>query len=134
MKVFVNGTFDILHPGHIELLNTARGYGDYLLVAIDSDRRVSELKGASRPVNPQDTRRIILANLKAVDEVKLFDTDRELINIIRSYAPDIMIVGSDYRDKRVIGSEYAGKLIFFERIDEYSTTNTIQNIGNRRPV
>ena len=134
MKVFVNGTFDILHPGHIELLNTARGYGDYLLVAIDSDRRVSELKGASRPVNPQDTRRIILANLKAVDEVKLFDTDRELINIIRSYAPDIMIVGSDYRDKRVIGSEYAGKLIFFERIDEYSTTNTIQNIGNRRSM
>ena len=81
--VFINGTFDILHPGHIALLNTARSHGDYLVVAIDSDRRVQELKGISRPVNNQNDRRIMLSNLKAVDLVEIFDTDEELMTEIK---------------------------------------------------
>lgn len=131
-KVFVNGSFDLLHPGHIRLLNTARSFGDYLLVAIDSDRRIAEKKGSDRPVNNQFTRQVIMNNLKAVDEVKVFDSDIELVEIIKHFEPDIMIVGSDWKDKTVIGSEYARRLEFFERQDDYSTTSTLQNYINRR--
>ena len=82
--VMVNGTFDVLHPGHIALLNTARSYGDYLIVAIDTDRRVKELKGDSRPVNNQDDRRIMLSNLKAVDIVEIFDSKEQLIEYLKT--------------------------------------------------
>jgi D-beta-D-heptose 7-phosphate kinase/D-beta-D-heptose 1-phosphate adenosyltransferase len=130
--VFINGTFDILHPGHIALLNTAKSHGDYLVVAIDSDRRVQELKGISRPVNNQNTRRIMLSNLKAVDLVEIFDTDEELMNIIKTYSPSIMFKGSDWKDQTIIGGHLVNHIEYFDRIDDYSTTNTIQNIIDRR--
>jgi rfaE bifunctional protein nucleotidyltransferase chain/domain len=129
--VFINGTFDILHPGHIALLNTARSHGDYLVVAIDSDRRVQELKGISRPVNNQHDRRIMLSNLKAVDLVEIFDTDEELMNIIKTYSPSIMFKGSDWKDQTIIGGHLVNHIEYFDRIDDYSTTNTIQHIINR---
>lgn len=129
--VFINGTFDILHPGHIALLNTARSHGNYLVVAIDSDRRVQELKGISRPVNNQNTRRIMLSNLKAVDLVEIFDTDEELMNIIKTYSPSIMFKGSDWKDQTIIGGHLVKHIEYFDRIDDYSTTNTIQHIINR---
>ena len=81
-KVFVNGTFDVLHPGHLALLNYARSLGDYVVVGIDTDDRVREKKGPSRPVNGEKDRRIMLLNLKSVDEVKFFGTDEELENYI----------------------------------------------------
>lgn len=130
--VFVNGTFDVLHPGHLALLNYARSLGDYVVVGIDTDDRVKEKKGPSRPVNCEEDRKIMLLNLKSVDEVKFFGTDEELKNLIKSIKPDIMVVGSDWKDKSVIGSYYAAKLLFFDRIDEYSTTKTIQSIIDRR--
>ena len=80
-RVIVNGTFDILHRGHIEMLNYARSLGDYLLVCIDSDRRVKELKGDSRPINRQEDRKYHLDNIKAIDAVWLFDTADELEHI-----------------------------------------------------
>jgi D-beta-D-heptose 7-phosphate kinase/D-beta-D-heptose 1-phosphate adenosyltransferase len=129
--VFINGTFDILHPGHIALLNTARSHGDYLVVAIDSDRRVQELKGISRPVNNQNTRRIMLSNLKAVDLVEIFDTDEELMNIIKTYSPSIMFKGSDWKGQSIIGGHLVNHIEYFDRIDDHSTTNTIQAIINR---
>jgi D-beta-D-heptose 7-phosphate kinase/D-beta-D-heptose 1-phosphate adenosyltransferase len=129
--VFINGTFDILHPGHIALLNTAKSHGDYLVVAIDSDRRVQELKGISRPVNNQNTRRIMLSNLKAVDLVEIFDTVEELMNIIKTYSPSIMFKGSDWKDQTIIGGHLVNHIEYFDRIDDYSTTNTIQHIINR---
>lgn len=128
--VVVNGTFDILHLGHLALLNYARAQGDYLIVAIDSDRRVRELKGPTRPVNTQDERMMMLRNLKPVDEVQIFDTDQDLIDIIKK--ADVMVKGSDYRDRSIIGRTHCKELIFFERIDGYSTTNAIENIANRR--
>ena len=130
-KVFVNGTFDILHCGHLELLNYAKSYGDYLIVAIDTDERVKEKKGSSRPIHNQDERSFFLRMLKPVNQVELFSTDEELENLIKEFNPDIMIVGSDYKNKRVIGSEYAKKLLFFDRIDGYSTTQIIQSIIDR---
>lgn len=134
IKVFVNGTFDILHPGHMQLITFASNSGDYLKVAIDSDRRVKQLKGETRPINDEKTRSIMLFHVKGVDEVSIFDNEEELINTIRSYGPDIMIVGSDYRNKRVIGSEYAKQLLFFDRIDAYSSTRVIEKIQNEHTL
>lgn len=131
MNIFVNGTFDILHRGHIELLNYAKNLGEYLLVGIDSDKRVKEKKGSTRPIHSQEERKFFLENLKAVDSVNIFSSDHELEMMIKSFKPDIMVVGSDWKDKSVIGSYYAAKLIFFERIGEYSTTKTIQDIIDR---
>lgn len=131
-KIFVNGSFDLLHPGHICLLNTAKSLGDYLLVALDSDRRIAEKKGFDRPINNSFVRTNLISNLKAVNEVKLFDSDDELRDIIKIYQPDIMIIGSDWKNKPVIGSEFAKELKFFDRYGDYSTTNTIENYLNRR--
>ena len=126
--IFVNGTFDILHPGHIQLLNYAKSLGDSLTVGIDSDRRVREKKGPTRPVNSVGDRAYMLQNLKAVDYIVIFDSDEELERCIKTVQPDIMVVGSDWKDKSVIGSMYSAELRFFDRIDEYATTKTIESI------
>lgn len=132
IKVFVNGSFDVLHRGHLDLLNSAKSFGDYLLVAIDSDRRISEKKGLDRPFNPQLERLAMMQNLKAVDETKVFDSDEELIDIIREYQPDIMIVGSDWRGKPIVGEQYTKELRYFERIRDASTTQKIESYISRR--
>ena len=130
-QIFVNGTFDILHPGHVQLLNYAKSLGDTLTVGIDSDRRVQEKKGSTRPVNSVGDRAYMLQNLKAVDYIVIFDSDKELERCIKTVKPDIMVVGSDWKDKSVIGSMYSAELRFFDRIEEYATTKTIQDIINR---
>lgn len=128
-KIFVNGTFDILHDGHLQLLNHAKSLGDSLSVGIDSDERVKLLKGESRPINNQQERANMLINLKAVDHVYIFDTDEELKHLVSIH--DAMVKGADYKDKPVIGSEVCKELIFFEIIDGYSTTKKIQDITTR---
>jgi D-beta-D-heptose 7-phosphate kinase/D-beta-D-heptose 1-phosphate adenosyltransferase len=129
--VIVNGTFDILHPGHIGMLNTARSLGDYLVVCIDTDRRVKELKGDSRPINDQYFRKVMLQNIKAVDIVELFDSQEDLIELIKLYKPDIMVKGSDWRGKSVVAEQYVNSIHWYDRIDEYSTTQIIQRITDR---
>ncbi len=132
MKVMVNGTFDILHRGHIELLNYAKSLGDQLLVAIDTDRRVTELKGIGRPINKQEDRKLFLYNLRAVDIVMLFDSKEELVNIMKEYQPDIYVKGSDWKkDIPSTAEQHCKKVIYYDRVGEYSTTNTIQNIISR---
>jgi len=128
-KVFVNGTFDILHRGHLELLTFARDQGDWLTVAIDSDRRVKQLKGHSRPINSMAERADLLRHLRAVDQVVVFDTDEELITLISQH--DVMVKGSDYQDKHIVGADVCKEIIFFERLNGYSTTEKIQHIINR---
>lgn len=127
-KVFVNGTFDLIHPGHLELLYYAKSLGDHLLVALDADERVKKLKGSNRPINNLETRLTIMQSFKPVDKVVGFNSDKELENIIREYYPDFMLVGSDYKNKKVIGSEFAKNLIFFDRNNEYSSTKIIESI------
>ena len=124
-KVFVNGTFDVIHLGHIAMLNYAKSLGDYLIVAIDSDERVKQLKGPSRPINTVIERKTLLENLKSVDQVKIFHTDQELINIIETC--DVMVKGSDYKDQPIIGQDII-EIVFFDRIMEYSSTKKIQSI------
>ena len=129
--IFVNGTFDILHPGHVQLLNYAKSLGDSLTVGIDSDRRVREKKGPTRPINSVGDRAYMLQNLEAVDYIVIFDSDEELERCIKTVKPDIMVVGSDWKDKSVIGGMYAAELRFFDRIEEYATTKTIESIIDR---
>ena len=128
--IFVNGTFDILHPGHVQLLNYARSLGDSLIVAIDSDQRVRELKGKDRPINSEDDRKFMLENLCSVDSDWLFDSDQELEDICRLYNP-VMVKGSDYRGRAIVGQQYCKEIVFYDRIEPYSTTRTIQDIGSR---
>jgi D-beta-D-heptose 7-phosphate kinase/D-beta-D-heptose 1-phosphate adenosyltransferase len=130
--VMVNGTFDILHPGHVALLNTARSYGDHLIVAIDTDRRVRELKGEQRPINNQNDRRIMLSALKAVDIVELFDSKEELLNLMERYKPDVYVKGSDWKhDTKSTAHQYCKEVIYYDRIEEYSSTRIIESIINR---
>ena len=129
IRVIVNGTFDIIHPGHLALLNYAKSLGDSLIVAIDTDDRVKELKGPSRPINNQYERKLLLENLQAVDEVYLFGSKEELIDLIGEC--DIMVKGSDYQGKSVVGETNCKQVIYFDRIDEYSSTKKIEHIANR---
>ena len=129
-RVIVNGTFDILHTGHLDLLKFAKSRGDHLLVCIDTDARVRELKGSSRPINSQEDRRYMLESLKYVDEVRFFDSDQSLVDIIKEYQPAIMVKGSDYKGKTIVGQEYIPEMLYYERT-KHSTTKTIQDIINR---
>ena len=132
-KVIVNGTFDILHLGHLRLLEYARSIPQtYVYVLIDSDRRVRELKGQDRPVHNEYERASFLFALKSVDRVDVFDTDSELVDYIKNFEPDVMVKGSDYRDKPIIGAEYCKEIRFYDRLERYSTTNKIQDIIDRR--
>jgi D-beta-D-heptose 7-phosphate kinase/D-beta-D-heptose 1-phosphate adenosyltransferase len=129
-KILVNGAFDILHTGHIDLINYAKSLGDHLIVALDSDRRIKQNKGDSRPINDSVTRLMIMKNLKAVDQVVLFDNDDQLITLIKEV--DIRVIGSDWKDKEVVGRQYCKQLVFYDRVKDESTTKTIENIINRR--
>ena len=126
-KVFVNGTFDILHRGHLELLNYAKSLG-YVIVGIDTDECIKGKKGPTRPIHNQEERKFHLENLKSVDEVIFFSSEPEFEELIKSLQPDIIIVGSDWKEKSTIKTYYNGELIFFDRIEEYSTTKTIEKI------
>ena len=131
IKIFVNGTFDIVHRGHLEMLEYAKSLGNYLLVAIDADQRVKSLKGQNRPINNQEDRKYLLQNLRWVNEVRIFHSSDELENIIKHYDPDFMVKGSDYQGKPIIGEQYCKQIKFYKLVNGYSTRKTIQNITNR---
>ena len=131
VRVFVNGTFDLLHPGHISLLNWAKTLGDYVIVGIDTDDRVREKKGPTRPIYNQTDRGLMLIALESVDEVRYFDSDESLESLVKEIKPDVMVVGSDWKDKSVIGSYWSSDLKFFDRIEKYATSKTVQSIINR---
>ncbi len=135
MKVWVNGCFDILHTGHLELLKTAKSMGrdpenNILIVGIDSDRRVKELKGDNRPINSQEDRKKMLESLRFVDKVVIFDTSKELCQLVKDFEIDQMIVGTHYMNKEVIGSEHARMGVSYYPVNSRSTTNIIERIKN----
>lgn len=111
------------------MLLFARKQGDFLTVAVDSDRRVKQLKGETRPINGQIERAVMLSYLRPVDQVVIFDTDEELVDLISKH--DAMVKGSDYKEKPIIGIDVCKELIFFDILDGYSTTQKIQDIINR---
>jgi rfaE bifunctional protein nucleotidyltransferase chain/domain len=128
---FVNGCFDLLHVGHIEMLEYAKSMCDHLVVAVDTDERVKQSKGPTRPFNNVNDRQRMLIALKAVDETVCFSTDEELTATVERHKPDIMVVGSDWENKRVIGSEHAKELKFYRKIDGYSTTKILEHSSSR---
>ncbi len=125
--VFTNGCFDILHAGHVRYLETAKSYGDVLILGLNSDRSVTALKGENRPINLELDRAYILAALEAVDYVVVFneDTPYELIKAIQ---PHILVKGGDYEGKEVAGQDIADELKLVQFVDGKSTTKTIEKI------
>jgi D-beta-D-heptose 7-phosphate kinase/D-beta-D-heptose 1-phosphate adenosyltransferase len=129
MKVWVNGTFDVLHIGHLKLLEFASSFGE-LRVGIDTDKRVKELKSPDRPFNTTEDRKHFLESLKFVKDVVVFDSRQELIDLVKEYQPDYMVIGDDYKDQPVYGSEHAKQLIFFKKLPKYSTTKILNYENN----
>ena len=127
MKIFTNGCFDILHRGHVELFKYAKSLGNKLIVGIDSDEKVKKDKGPSRPFNCLEDRITVLKAIKYIDEVISFSTRQELENIIKSLNPDVLMVGSDWKGKEVVGDIFAKEVKFFDRIAGYSTTKILEN-------
>lgn len=130
-KIFVNGCFDIIHRGHIELFSYARSLGDILFVGIDTDERVRISKGSNRPFNNQDDRKYILESIEYISKVYFFQSNIALENLIKEISPDIMVLGSDWEGKEVIGGKFAKELKFFKRIEGYSTTKILEYSTNR---
>ena len=127
INIWVNGCFDVLHVGHIKLLQFAKSMGTNLIVGIDSDKRVEKSKGPSRPFNNQQDRKYFLESLQSVDKVVTYSTDEELIGHLTQNQIDIMVIGSDWKGKPIVGKKVVKKVIFFDRIGEYSTTRILNN-------
>ncbi|MDC1066087.1 D-glycero-beta-D-manno-heptose-7-phosphate kinase [Candidatus Pseudothioglobus singularis] len=125
--VFTNGCFDILHAGHISYLESAKSFGDILILGLNSDRSVTKLKGKKRPINNQDDRAYILAAIEVVDYVIIFDEDTpyELIKVIK---PNILVKGGDYKGQEVIGQDIVEELKLVEFLNGKSSTRTIEKI------
>lgn len=126
--VWTNGTFDVLHMGHIELFRHARklaGPGGKVIVGTDSDERVRELKGPTRPINNIYDRVDFLNAIKYIDGVVTFSSADELEARIKQFSPDILLVGDDYVDKPVVGAQYAKKVVFIPRYGGLSSSNII---------
>ena len=125
--VWCNGTFDILHPVHIELFKVGKSLGKKLIVATDTDEKIRKDKGAFKPINNLCDRVSMLQAIKYIDEVLYFDTREELEGLIKMYMPDILLLGDDWQGGDVVGKEYARDIRFLPRLN-YSTTKIITKI------
>ena len=127
--VFTNGCFDLLHAGHVRYLEAAKRFGDVLIVGLNSDRSVHELKGESRPINNESDRASILAALEAVNYVVVFDEDTPY-KLIKTIKPNTLVKGGDYEGKTVVGQDLVDELKLVKFIEGKSTTKTIERIQN----
>lgn len=127
--IFTNGCFDILHRGHIELLEFCKSLGDEVVVGLNSDSSVKKLKGNDRPIFNQEDRKKTLESIRFVDKVVIFEEDTPY-SVIKSIKPDIIVKGGDYSKSEVVGADLC-KVLIFEYIDGYSTTKAIKSLSNR---
>jgi rfaE bifunctional protein nucleotidyltransferase chain/domain len=129
--VFTNGCFDIVHLGHIDYLSQAKKLGDKLLIGLNTDESVRQIKGIRRPVADQDSRAVFLASLRFVDGVILFN-ETTPYNLIREIIPEILVKGSDYQIENIVGadivSESGGRIVTIQFLEGYSTTGIIEKI------
>jgi len=129
--VFTNGCFDIVHLGHLDYLSKAKDLGDILLVGLNTDESVKQIKGSHRPVTDQQARAIFLASLKFVDGVILF-SETTPFNLIKEIKPDVLVKGSDYQINDIVGAdivaENGGKIITLDFLEGYSTTSIIKKL------
>jgi D-beta-D-heptose 7-phosphate kinase/D-beta-D-heptose 1-phosphate adenosyltransferase len=124
--VFTNGCFDLLHVGHVRLLQFARELGDFLVVGLNSDASVSRLK-PGRPLVPERERKEILRALRCVDNVVIFNEDTPE-QLIKDLKPDILVKGSDWQGKQIAGSQYVKQVVFFPVVPNLSTTSIVDRI------
>lgn len=129
--VFTNGCFDLLHHGHVEYLAKAAGLGSKLIVGLNTDASVRRLKGASRPVNGEDDRALLLTSLLFIDAVTFFDSDTPL-DLIRFLQPDVLVKGGDYRPEDIVGYDVVkangGEIVTIAFINGYSTTSLLNRL------
>jgi rfaE bifunctional protein nucleotidyltransferase chain/domain len=129
-RIWLNGTFDLLHAGHIYLFQYARSLNptnSYITVGIDSDERVAQLKGDCRPINSIENRVKFLQAIRYIDNVVVFGSDEELRERMRAFSPHIMVIGDDYRGRTIIGEEYVGRVEYVERYGGLSSTKILSN-------
>jgi D-beta-D-heptose 7-phosphate kinase/D-beta-D-heptose 1-phosphate adenosyltransferase len=128
---FTNGCFDVLHAGHVQYLAEARRQGDCLVVAINSDASVRQLKGPSRPLNPVEARALVLAGLQDVNFITIF-AEATPQGVIEAVRPDVLVKGGDYRKNEVVGAEfvesYGGRVHLADFRDGFSTTSLIDRM------
>lgn len=133
--VFTNGVFDLIHPGHIDVLLGARREGDALLVGLNSDASVRRLKGPDRPVRSEIDRAIVLAALAMVDAVVLFDQDTPL-ELIEALRPDVLVKGGDYTEATIVGAESVkargGRVVVIPLTPGQSTTSIVEKLRGQR--
>jgi rfaE bifunctional protein nucleotidyltransferase chain/domain len=131
--VFTNGCFDLIHKGHIYLLQEAKKLGDVLIVGINSDKSVKRIKGEKRPILKQEERTFIIDNIKGVDYVVLFDEETPY-ELIKEICPDFLVKGGDYKEEEVVGGEFVkksgGKVVIIPYLENFSTTKLIERIKN----
>jgi len=132
--VFTNGCFDLIHRGHVELLNRAKALGDILIVGLNTDASMRRIKGDSRPILPQEDRAFLLINLRAVDYVCFFEEDTPE-QMIRALRPDVLVKGADYQLDQVVGADIVqqagGRVVLIDLIQGRSTTGLIELILER---
>jgi len=129
MKIWVNGTFDVMHIGHIKLLEYASKLG-VVRVGLDTDDRIKEKKGKNRPVNKLEDRVEFMKSIRYVDSVVSFGTNKELEDRIKEWDPDIMVIGDDYKYHEIIGAHLVEKISFFDKIEGKSTTKILNHENN----
>ena len=131
--VFTNGCFDILHPGHIHILDQAKSYGDILIVGLNSDESIKKLKGPKRPKISQKDRLRILSSIKFVDYAILFEEDTPL-KLIKKIKPNILVKGGDYNSDDIVGSEFVksngGEIKIVQLLEGYSSSSLIDKFEN----
>ncbi|MCC6245558.1 MAG: D-glycero-beta-D-manno-heptose 1-phosphate adenylyltransferase [Gemmatimonadaceae bacterium] len=129
--VFTNGVFDLLHPGHIDVLHGARAQGDALIVGINSDASVQRLKGPTRPIRHTDERAYVLAGMEAVDVVVVFDDDTPLA-VVQALQPDVIVKGGDYTPETIVGADVVaargGAVVVIPLTAGQSTTSIIEKL------
>jgi len=129
--VFTNGVFDLLHPGHLDVLDRARREGSALVVGVNSDASVKRLKGPERPIRTSAERAIVLAGLEAVDAVVVFDQDTPF-HLVQVIAPDVIVKGGDYSPETIVGADLVtargGRVVVIPLVEGHSTTSTIEKL------
>ena len=129
--VFINGCFDILHVGHVKYLTAAKSEGDFLVVGLNSDASVKHIKGAKRPVIPEDQRAEVLACLSCVDYITFFD-EPDPLKLIQAIKPDVLVKGDDWREEQIVGADFVksrgGRVVRVPTVPGASTSRIIKQI------
>ena len=131
--VFTNGCFDLVHKGHVEVLAKTSDLGDKLIIGLNSDKSISNIKGPSRPIIEENSRKLLLASFSFIDAIILFDEETPY-NLINTLKPDVLAKGGDYKIKDIVGSDivkkYGGNVITIPLTPNFSSSNIIDRIKN----